>query len=84
MFIALRRFTLLCTIMLERFMYHKKHDPSTYGAVTTMIAGASHLPEKWSCLILALQEQQHMLTQPLDTSQRAARHAVSYQVWGCH
>ena len=41
MFIALRRFTLLCTIMLERFMYHKKHDPSTYGAVTTMIAGAT-------------------------------------------
>jgi len=43
MFIALRRFTLLCTILLERFMYHKKHDPSTYGAVTTMIAGATHL-----------------------------------------
>ena len=40
MFIALRRFTLLCTIALERIMYHKKHDPSTYGAVTIMIAGA--------------------------------------------
>ncbi len=39
MFIALRRFTLLCTIVLERIMYHKKHDPSTYGAITTMIAG---------------------------------------------
>ena len=42
MFIALRRFTLLCTIVLERLMYHKKHDPSTYGAVTTMIIGATH------------------------------------------
>jgi hypothetical protein len=40
MFIALRRFTLLCTIVLERLMYHKQHDKATYGAVAMMIGGA--------------------------------------------
>ena len=40
MFIALRRFTLLCTIVLERFMMGKKHDRSTIGAVGIMIGGA--------------------------------------------
>jgi len=41
MFIALRRFTLLCTIVLERVMMAKRHDPSTLGAVAIMIGGAS-------------------------------------------
>ena len=41
MFIALRRFTLLCTIVLERFMMAKKHDRSTIGAVGIMIGGAA-------------------------------------------
>ena len=45
MFIALRRFTLLCTIVLERVMYHKQHDKSTYGAVATMILGAPLCPK---------------------------------------
>lgn len=40
MFIALRRFTLLCTIVLERFMMGKRHDRSTIGAVGIMIGGA--------------------------------------------
>lgn len=40
MFIALRRFTLFCTIILERFMMQKKHDRSTLGAVAVMIGGA--------------------------------------------
>ena len=68
MFIALRRFTLLCTIMLERFMYHKKHDPSTYGAVTTMILGAVQLlhgrpahAEHWQLLDFVLWCTQHHL-----------------------
>ena len=39
MFIALRRFTLLCTIVLERFMMGKKHDRFTIGAVGVMIGG---------------------------------------------
>ncbi len=39
MFIALRRFTLLATIVLERLMYKRRHDRSTYGAVATMIIG---------------------------------------------
>jgi hypothetical protein len=41
MFIALRRFTLLCTIVLERVMMAKRHDRSTLGAVAIMIGGAS-------------------------------------------
>ena len=45
MFIALRRFTLLCTIVLERFMMAKKHDRSTIGAVGIMIGGAC--PHSW-------------------------------------
>ena len=40
MFIALRRFTLLCTIVLERVMMAKRHDRSTLGAVAIMIVGA--------------------------------------------
>lgn len=40
MFIALRRFTLLTTMLLERVMYKRRHDRSTYGAVSTMILGA--------------------------------------------
>ncbi|KAK9820998.1 hypothetical protein WJX81_006546 [Elliptochloris bilobata] len=40
MFIALRRFTLLCTIVLERVMMNKRHDRSTLGAVAVMIGGA--------------------------------------------
>ena len=39
MFIALRRFTLLCTIVLERVLLHKTHDRSTWGAVGIMIGG---------------------------------------------
>ena len=40
MFIALRRFTLLCTIVLERVLMAKRHDRSTIGAVGVMIIGA--------------------------------------------
>lgn len=40
MFITLRRFTLLFTIMLERFWLKKTHDLSTIGAMTVMIGGA--------------------------------------------
>jgi len=40
MFIALRRFTLLCTIILERVLLHRSHDRSTWGAVGIMIGGA--------------------------------------------
>ncbi len=43
MFIALRRFTLLCTIVLERVLMAKRHDRSTIGAVGVMIIGESHL-----------------------------------------
>lgn len=39
MFIALRRFTLLCTVILERSMLHKQHDRATMGAVGLMIGG---------------------------------------------
>ena len=39
MFIALRRFTLVCTIVLERFMLNKVHDKATVGAVLVMIGG---------------------------------------------
>lgn len=42
MFIALRRFTLFCTIILERFMMQKKHDRSTLGAVGVMIGGTAN------------------------------------------
>ena len=44
MFIALRRFTLLCTIILERVMMNKRHDRSTLGAVAVMIGGARLKP----------------------------------------
>ena len=39
MFIALRRFTLVCTIVLERSLMHKQHDRATLGAVALMIGG---------------------------------------------
>ena len=39
MFIALRRFTLLCTIVLERLLLKKQHEKSTLGAVAVMIGG---------------------------------------------
>lgn len=39
MFIALRRFTLFCTIVLERLMMKKQHDKTTLGAVSLMIGG---------------------------------------------
>ena len=41
MFIALRRFTLVCTIVLERFILNKVHDKATVGAVLIMVGGAS-------------------------------------------
>ena len=44
MFIALRRFTLLTTILLERVLYAKSHDRSTYSAVSLMIIGARTNP----------------------------------------
>ena len=53
MFIALRRFTLLCTIVLERFMMGKKHDRSTIGAVGIMIGGAC----LHSCLAYSPEQQ---------------------------
>lgn len=40
MFIALRRFTLLFTILLERFWLKKHHDWPTIGAMSVMIGGA--------------------------------------------
>ena len=40
MFIALRRFTLLFTILLERFWLKKTHDLPTMGAMGIMIGGA--------------------------------------------
>ncbi|KAK9808798.1 hypothetical protein WJX72_003877 [[Myrmecia] bisecta] len=40
MFIALRRFTLMCTIILERVMMKKQHDRGTLGSVAVMIIGA--------------------------------------------
>lgn len=43
MFIALRRFTLVCTIVLERSLMHKQHDRATLGAVALMIGGKSPL-----------------------------------------
>lgn len=43
MFIALRRFTLLCTVILERSMLHKQHDRATIGAVGLMIGGDLHV-----------------------------------------
>lgn len=39
MFIALRRFTLVCTIVMERSLMHKQHDRATIGAVALMIGG---------------------------------------------
>lgn len=39
MFIALRRFTLLITILLERFWLHKSHDWPTLAAMSIMIGG---------------------------------------------
>ena len=44
MFIALRRFTLLCTIVLERVLLHKSHDRSTWAAVGIMIGGGAPFP----------------------------------------
>ena len=40
MFIALRRFTLLCTLLLEFLMFRRVHERTTYAAVAVMIAGA--------------------------------------------
>ena len=40
MFIALRRFTLVCTIVLERCMLNKVHDKATVGAIAIMVGGA--------------------------------------------
>lgn len=40
MFIALRRFTLLCTLLLEWLMFRRVHERTTYAAVAIMIAGA--------------------------------------------
>jgi hypothetical protein len=40
MFIALRRFTLLFTILLERYWLKKTHDWPTLGAMGIMIGGA--------------------------------------------
>ena len=40
MFIALRRFTLVCTILLERFLLNKVHDKATVGAIAVMVGGA--------------------------------------------
>lgn len=40
MFIALRRFTLVFTILIERFYLGKTHDWSTMGAVSIMVVGA--------------------------------------------
>ena len=40
MFIALRRFTLLFTILLERYWLKKSHDWPTLSAMMIMIGGA--------------------------------------------
>ena len=49
MFIALRRFTLVCTIVLERSLMHKQHDRATLGAVALMIGGKPLLFLTSSC-----------------------------------
>lgn len=43
MFIALRRFTLLCTMVLEFIIFRKVQDRATLAAVAVMIAGTMHL-----------------------------------------
>ncbi len=43
MFIALRRFTLLFTILLERFWLKKSHDWPTLSAMGIMIGGGSEV-----------------------------------------
>ena len=45
MFIALRRFTLLFTILLERYWLKKTHDWPTLSAMGIMIGGACALAE---------------------------------------
>jgi len=40
MFIALRRFTLLITLLIERFLYGKRHNTVTKVTASIMIAGA--------------------------------------------
>lgn len=54
MFIALRRFTLITTMLLERLMYKRKHDRSTYGAVGTMILGEPNLTKRYVRLYTAV------------------------------
>lgn len=54
MFIALRRFTLVCTIVLERSLMHKQHDRATLGAVALMIGGKPSLPVKSSPILCFL------------------------------
>jgi hypothetical protein len=41
MFIALRRFTLLFTILLERYWLKKSHDWPTLSAMGIMIGGGA-------------------------------------------
>ena len=43
MFIALRRFTLVCTILLERLLMGKQHEKATLGAVAVMVGGVPWL-----------------------------------------
>lgn len=38
-FIALRRFALLCTVILEYLMFNKLQDHATYAAIAVMVAG---------------------------------------------
>lgn len=40
MFIALRRFTLVCTVVLEYVMFNRIRDRATYAAVAIMVTGA--------------------------------------------
>jgi hypothetical protein len=41
MFIALRRFTLVATLVLERTMDKKRHDRMTYLTISVMLSGQS-------------------------------------------
>lgn len=47
MFIALRRFTLVATLILERTIDKKRHDRMTYTTIAVMLSGKSlsHLLE---------------------------------------
>lgn len=58
MFIALRRLTLLWTIVLERFVLQKVHENATLGAVVIMIVGKCNFDGS-SWVLCCLPEMSH-------------------------